>query len=243
MMEGLEKANARIGILTLDRRYKLLLGNVAHSDTHPYPVIIKAIAGLRNPPSPPIVDASGTLNANAKLFVDAARALEAEGAAAIIGSCGFFSLLQKVTVAQVSIPVATSPLLLIPLLRSMFGLKAKIGVLTLYREYLTPEYFHAVGVFELEGLVFSDMSSATEFRRVIEVDSPSANVVRWEQEIIQAAVDLKKCYPSICAFLLECSDMTPFTARIQRETELPVFDYLNLIQLVRRGVAHTRGMC
>ena len=52
-------------------------------------------------------------------FLRAARALEAEGADGIATSCGFLALFQEELAARLSVPVATSSLLQIPLIERL----------------------------------------------------------------------------------------------------------------------------
>ena len=44
-------------------------------------------------------------------------------------------------------------------------------------------------------------------------------------------------YPDVGALVLECTNMPPYTADIQRETGLPVFDIVSLVTLVHGALA------
>jgi len=43
--------------------------------------------------------------------------------------------------------------------------------------------------------------------------------------------------PDIGAILLECSDMPPYSADVQRAVNLPVFDFITMINWVHHSVA------
>jgi len=49
-------------------------------------------------------------------------------------------------------------------------------------------------------------------------------------EVVGLAKELLKKDGDIGAILLECSDMPPYAAAIQAETQLPVFDFITLIR-------------
>ena len=51
------------------------------------------------------------------------------------------------------------------------------------------------------------------------------------------AVDMVERAPDIGAILLECSDMPPYAADVQRAVNLPVFDFVTLINWVHSSVA------
>jgi Asp/Glu/hydantoin racemase len=44
-------------------------------------------------------------------------------------------------------------------------------------------------------------------------------------------------HPDVGAIVLECTNMPPYTADIQRETGLPVFDIVSLVNMVHAGLA------
>jgi hypothetical protein len=52
-------------------------------------------------------------------FIEAAKKLEARGVDAIVGDCGFIAMYQKDIAREVSVPVATSSLILVPLVFRM----------------------------------------------------------------------------------------------------------------------------
>ena len=61
-------------------------------------------------------------------FVAAARELAALGADGITTNCGFLSLYQKELAAAVSVPVATSSLMQVPMIQSTLPAGKRVGV-------------------------------------------------------------------------------------------------------------------
>lgn len=58
-----------------------------------------------------------------------------------------------------------------------------------------------------------------------------------KKEIVEAALSLIEAEPDIGAFVLECSDMPPYSSIIQEATQLPVFDFITLIRWLHFSTA------
>ena len=52
------------------------------------------------------------------------------------------------------------------------------------------------------------------------------------RDIVDAARRLVSEHPDVGAIVLECTNMPPYTADIQRETGRPVFDIVTLVTMV-----------
>ena len=68
---------------------------------------------------------------------------------------------------------------------------------------------------------------------------------RLEAEVVASAMQLVTRCPDVGAILLECSDLPPFAAAIQRAVRLPVFDFITMINWVYQAVAQQEyeGLC
>ena len=55
-------------------------------------------------------------------------------------------------------------------------------------------------------------------------------------DLCSLAKDLCQQHPDIKAILLECSDLPPYSAAIQKATGLPVFDFITLANWVASAV-------
>lgn len=78
-------------------------------------------------------------------FLEAAKSLEAEGCKAITTSCSFLAGYQQRLADAVHIPVFTSTLLLVPMLRAMLNRHSTIGIFTENPQVLNEEYFLQAG--------------------------------------------------------------------------------------------------
>src|SRR5216110_1299577 len=72
-------------------------------------------------------------------------------------------------------------------------------------------------------------------------DEPVLDVDLAREEHVRVARRLVAEHPDIGALVLECTNMPPYTADIQRETGLPVFDIVSLVTLAHRALATTIG--
>jgi hypothetical protein len=105
-----------------------------------YPTIVKAVPGAW---------AREVVGGNLSLtpaFVAAARELEAAGACAITADCGYAIAHQEAVRDAVSIPVACSSLLQLPLLRSMLPKGGRIGLLCFDASQLERSYLEIAGL-------------------------------------------------------------------------------------------------
>jgi len=57
------------------------------------------------------------------------------------------------------------------------------------------------------------------------------------EEHVRVARRLVAEHPDVGAIVLECTNMPPYTADIQHETGLPVFDIVSLVNMVHAGLA------
>lgn len=224
-----------IGICLLDRKYPLLPGNVGNPTTYNFPVRIKVLKDMWAPPSPPLRDSLGNYTAPMEQLVKTVKDLVEEGVRAITTSCGFFAASQKELAKTVKVPVFTSPLMLIPLVHRMLKPQQKVGVLTANAQLLTRDYLEAVGVNESVPFVIVGLEDSYFFEVVCD-KKLTVDTKVWEKEVVTAAKRLVRKNLDVGAIVLECSDMPPFAAAIQKATNLPVFDYICFINMVYQAV-------
>ncbi len=224
-----------IGIALLDQldSQPLIPGNVGNASTYDYPVRMKVIKGLNDNPYAPVKDDQGNYSPDIQRTVDTVKELEADGVRAIVMSCGFFSVAQEVLTQEVSIPVFSSPLLLVPLISRLIGSHRKVGILTASKERLTKEFLEPVGIDDTVPYIVAGLEPSKEFyacfmggtRTVLDVE-----VLR--KEVVEIAKNFVQENPDIGALLLECSDLPPFSADIQKEIDLPVFDFITFVNTI-----------
>jgi Asp/Glu/hydantoin racemase len=219
-----------IGIILGSMRFPRPVGDIGHAETFPFPVRYISVEGamfqrLVTEGDPALIEP----------YIEAARTLEAEGVRAITTSCGFLALFQRELAAAVKIPVFTSSLMLLPLVDTMLGPDQRVGVVTVDSSALTPDHFAGVGAANVPRAVVGT-ESGREFTRYQRENDMLMDFELARQDMINAALRLQEENQDVGAIVLECTNMPPYAADIQRATGLPVFDIVSLIHFAYLGL-------
>jgi hypothetical protein len=221
---------ARVGILMLEARFPRIPGDMGNALTWPFPVLYKVVPGAS--PQRVVRDrARGLLDG----FLDAAAELVRLGADGITTTCGFLSLYQREIAAHVSVPVATSSLMQIPLIERVLSPGKRVGVVTISAASLSEEHLIAAGADPKTPVVGTD--NGAEFSRVIINDEERLDAAAAERDIIDAGEALIAQYPDIGAVLLECTNMVPYARALSERLRLPVFSIYNFVTWFQAGLA------
>src|SRR5947207_2465050 len=86
-------------------------------------------------------------------------------------------------------------------------------------------------------LAVAGMETEKEFTRVLLGNEMVLDVDVAREEHVRVARRLVTEHPDVGAIVLECTNMPPYTADIQRETGLAVFDIVSLVSMVHAGLA------
>ena len=224
---------ARVGILMLEARFPRVPGDMGNAGTWPFPVLYRVVRGA----SPDRVvrhRAEGLLEP----FIEAGRALVAEGADGITTNCGFLSLFQAELAGALGVPVATSALMQAPLIQATLPPGRRVGILTISAGTLTAEHLAAAGV--PEGTPVMGTEAGAEFTRVILGDELRLDVEAARRDVVDAAQALVARHPETGAILLECTNMTPYAADVRAATGLPVHSAYDFVCWFQAGLAPRR---
>ncbi len=166
-------------------------------------------------------------------YVDAARRLEQAGASAITADCGFAIVHQHAVRDSVSIPVATSSLLLLPLLLHLLPQGRKLGLLTFDAGQLSAGHLRRAGVPEgsLDAIVIRGIEGSASWANWM-APVVTTEWSRLEQDVMGAARALAQAHPDIGLWLLECTGFPSFRDLIRAEFGQPVFDWVSLCDLL-----------
>jgi hypothetical protein len=143
--------------------------------------------------------------------------------------------------AAVSVPVFTSSLLLVPFVHRMLGPGRRVGVMTVSAATLRPEHLAGAGIGPDVPLAVAGMEGEKEFTRVMLGDEMELDVDLAREEHIRVARRLVGEHPDVGAIVLECTNMPPYAADIQRETGRPVFDITSLVRMAHDALAAGRS--
>ncbi len=226
MKKGQYVSGYSVGILYLDECwYPVLPGNVANLSTYDFPVRLKVVPNCNQAR---IHAGDPTL---LEEIIKAAKELESEGARAISAACGFFGNFQDKVAAAVNIPVYLSSIVQVPWIKTGLKPTQKIGMLTADAYGITPSLFKSCGTDDPSICIVKDLGRLPEFSAIIE-SRGYFNNEKVRQEVVEAAVNMVAENPDIGAILLECSDLPPYAADIQKAVKMPVFDFISMIRWV-----------
>ncbi|HEX3175379.1 MAG TPA: aspartate/glutamate racemase family protein [Methylomirabilota bacterium] len=229
---GFNQYGFTVGILMLDTRFPRITGDMGNATTFPFPVRYHRVTGA-DPDRVVRGGAEGLLPA----FVDGARALEREGVGAITTNCGFLIKYQAQLAGAVRVPVFTSTLLLVPLVHRMLPPGQRVGLMTVNAGTLTREHLAGAGIAPEVPLTVIGMETEKEFTRALLDNELELDVDLAREEHVRVARRLVGEHPDVGAIVLECTNMPPYAADIQRETGRPVFDIVSLVTLMHGALA------
>jgi hypothetical protein len=196
-----------LGVLMLDTRFPRVVGDVGHPATFPFPVRYAVVRGAS--PQRVVHERDPTL---LQPFIDAARDLVRDGAAAITTSCGFLVQFQRDLQDALPVPVWTSSLLLLDELPHAGVVTVDAAALGL--DAATP----------VEGL-----APGCAFQRTLLDDLPALDTADAEHQVVAAARRLTGRHPDLTDIVLECTNMPPYADAVRRATGRHVHDITTLI--------------
>lgn len=223
-----------IGILCLESLFPKPRGHMRNPLTYGFPTVTRVLRGIDIPKL-----LFGPPDDLLAPFLAAARELEADGVQAITGSCGFMALFQEALASSLRVPVFMSSLVQLPMVRLIHGPKARIGILTASARALTPRHFAACAT-DRDAIHVRGMEGSVEFwETIIEGRRKDFDLDRLEEEIVGTARDFAKT-DNLDALVLECTDLSAFSASIQAAIDLPVYDINSLVEYVHYAVVRRR---
>jgi hypothetical protein len=222
-----------IGILVMDARIKRIPGDVGNPATFPFPVLCRTVAGatlqrLITERDPSLLEP----------FIAAGWELVREGVKALTTTCGFMILFQEDLAREFPVPVCTSSLLQLPFIERTLRPQDRIGILTADAGNLTPEHLRRAGG-DLSRLTVCGLENGSFFREAIFSGSGRLDAGNVEAEVVAQARRMTTADPAIRAVLLECANLPPYAAAVQRAVGLPVYDVVTMIHHVQSALSRT----
>jgi hypothetical protein len=219
-----------IGILLLDTAVPFIPGDVANATTYDFPVRFKKVDGFS------VARAIGKDPSVYDALKTAAEDLVAQGVRAVTGDCGFMALHQARLADELGVPVFLSSLLQIPFMLNILGKTAKVGVITADSRSLDADLLAAAGVRSPDRLVIEGLEDRKEFFRFAIAENGMLDAAEVEAEVIATGRHIVARDDAVRALLLECSLLPPYAAALQEMVQMPVFDYITMINHVFSAV-------
>jgi hypothetical protein len=220
---------AAVGILMLDARFPRIPGDMGNARTWPFPVHYRIVRGA-SPDRVVRQGAEGLLDA----FVAAARELVADGVDGITTNCGFLSLFQNELTEAVSVPVATSSLMQVPLVNRLLPRGKRAGILTIAGSTLTRLHLEKAGA--PTDTPIGSTEGGREFTEAILSNRLELDVKAARNDNVEAAKALVASHPDVGAVVLECTNMMPYAADIRAAIGVPVFTMESFVAWFQSGL-------
>jgi hypothetical protein len=204
-----------LGVLMLDTRFPRVKGDIGNPATFDFPVRYRVVRGAS--PGRVVRDADPDL---LRPFVDAARELVAEGAAAITTTCGFLVRYQRALQDALPVKVWTSSLLLLTELPGA-------GVVTVDADAFDAGLLRSAGASvdtPVEGL-----AAGCAFQRCLLDDEATLDETAARDATVAAAQRLVRRHPRVTDIVLECTNMPPYADAVRAATGRAVHDITTLL--------------
>jgi hypothetical protein len=218
-----------IGILQLQTRFPRPPGDIGHPETFDFPVRRFVV---------PKASAQAVVREDPMLlvpaFIEAALALQGQGAVAISTSCGFLARVQGEIAGALRVPFAASALLQVSWLLPLLAPGRRVGVVTADARALSAQHLLAAGA--PTDTPVAGLDPAGELWRTLFEDLETLDPVRAQAEAVQAALSLIRSHPEVAALVLECTNLPPYRGAIMRATGLPVYDCNTLVRWLWQGL-------
>ena len=221
-----------IGVIMLDTRFPRLMWDAGNPKSYGCSTIMKRVsgAGVRK------VVSANRPEEFATAFISAAGEIEDAGASAITTTCGFMIAFQREIEKHVGIPVYASSLLQIPLIENTLPRSKNIGIITADSQALMWEHLKIAGAYERRRFLIEGMEDKAEFRRAILNDSATLDRKKLGDEVLKTASELVSADEETGAFLLECTNLPPYSRLLRKKFGIPVFDFITMIDWVISSV-------
>lgn len=229
-------AHAPLGVLRLENGRIPLPGSCTEEETYGYPVILRHVPGAWGE------NVTKGDRSVCAAYVQCAREMEAAGCAAVVTTCGFTSLFQADMAAAVSIPVAASTLLLVPMVLATLPADAELAVLTYDASRLSAAHCAAAGWSRDDPRVVIDGIDGTESWVELVKPQPEPTHEMLLRDIGAAAQRAIAAHAKVRAILFECTVFPIVTADVRALTGLPVYDYMTLANYVMGAAAEPGGV-
>ncbi|GAB6143426.1 aspartate/glutamate racemase family protein [Desulfocicer niacini] len=207
-----------------------LKGNSTNPDTFPFPLRYSRVKGanihtiLENP-CPKVL----------QTMIKEARKMEKQGIKAITTSCGFNAIFQRELADSVTIPVFTSSLMQIPLVHKMTGKQQSTGVITAKKSALSEQHLKNAGITENMPILIQGLEACAEWNKIFTSPGEEIDISTVEKDVVSSACNMMDA-ADIGAFVLECTDLPPFSRAVRKATGRPVFDFVTLTNYVYQGI-------
>eukprot|EP00746_Dinoflagellata_sp_MGD_P015692 gnl/MRDRNA2_/MRDRNA2_134978_c0_seq1.p1 gnl/MRDRNA2_/MRDRNA2_134978_c0~~gnl/MRDRNA2_/MRDRNA2_134978_c0_seq1.p1 ORF type:complete len:370 (-),score=70.02 gnl/MRDRNA2_/MRDRNA2_134978_c0_seq1:40-1149(-) len=225
-----------LGVVRLDYFYDPVPGDIDHPDSYDYDVYFRVVPGMtfemaKSGKMTPVVQ---------QRFFEAIDWLDKEkGVSGITADCGFMMWFQPLARQRSTKPIFMSSLVQLPAVTGAYAEHEKIAIVTASRSSIMPmrHLIHdETGVDpDDQRYIFVGAEDVPHFGEEVALGKP-VDVEKATPGVVDLALQVKAKFPSLRAFLLECTEMPPYSDAIRRATGLPVYDAITAADMFMSGM-------
>lgn len=167
-------------------------------------------------------------------FIDGADRLTDYGVEGIVTTGRRLAARHCSLLKHCRIPVASSSLLQIPMVRSIMPRGRDVGVITPDARSLTESCFTGLGL--QCDMPVAGLPEDEEGQQGKQVQIRGADFRKQEARVLKAAGELMRSGKKIGGIVMECASLSPFSASIQGKYNVPVFDNVTLVHWLYNGL-------
>jgi Asp/Glu/hydantoin racemase len=214
-----------LGVLLLDANALTVPGAVSHPDSFGQPTVLHTVEGATAAAITAVQDTADTLEAR---YSQAAAALAERGAGALTTNCGFTLPFQGVLQQRTGLPVVSSALLLLPVLRDVYG--SDVGVLTYDSDVLITLLERSWDEHVLD-TPHADVRGCAAWQALSGEPGTALDTTAMRAELVATAETFAQRH-GLRALLLECTGFAPFADAMRTHLDIPVFDHVTIVRFL-----------
>lgn len=223
-----------IGILLLDTFTPFIPGDVGNATTYSFPVRFQTVNGFT---FKKLLEKDRSM---LEPVLEAGHDLVKNGVKAITGDCGYLAMYQDEIANELQVPVFMSSLLQIPMMSTMLRKEEKIGIICSDANYFEESTVRKIGISPHISLCVRGLEEKENFSKAAHQEIGILDPELIEEEVVSVAKEMVENDPSVKLILLECSSLPPYAAAVQRAVQLPIFDYITMINYVQSALVSKR---
>ena len=221
-----------IGILLLENFTPFIPGDTANATTYSYPVRFERVDGL---------SVEKIFNHDMSMYDQlkkSALRLQSEGVKAITGDCGFMALYQKRLMSELDMPIFLSSLIQLHFILNIISPEGKVAIITANKKSLIPELFETLNITKemQHRLHIEGLEDCPEFKESVIEEKGTLDSSLIQECVVSSAIKALGEDKNVKAILLECSMLPPYAKQVAQATNLPVFDYITMIDYVHDAI-------
>lgn len=223
-----------IGILLIDTFTPFIPGDVGNATTYSFPVRFQTVKGFT---FDKLLQKDRTM---LQPIIEAGRSLVNEGVKAITADCGYMAMYQEEIANELQVPVFLSSLLQVPFISTMLRKDEKIGIICSKASNFEEDLLQQIGIDPSTPLCVRGMEDKENFVKAAHEEIGILDPELIEKEVVSVAQDMVKEDPKVKVILLECSSLPPYAEAVQKAVNLPVFDYITMINYVQSALVQKK---